>query len=92
MPINIKDVTLEYKILPICMNEDESSTITVRKGYMDDGVFKVIEGITVQVSILETSAILDVQTIPGLTRRNDLALAIYTWLVENNCIEAGTIS
>jgi hypothetical protein len=92
MPITIKTVDLEYIILPIELLVDGSCQVTVRKGYKDNGIFNVIEGNTVTVPVVDTSAILDADPVLGLSRRNDLALAIYQYLVANNHVEPGVIS
>lgn len=92
MPITIKDVSLEYKILPIEIREDGSCAVTVRKGYMDNGVFQVIEGNAFIVPTLDTDAILNVVPSTGLSRKDDLAMAIYEWLIKNNHITSGIIT
>lgn len=92
MPIAIKSVDLEYKILPIELRLDGSCNVTIRKGYTDNGVFVVVEGNTITVSPEDTATILDADPIPGLSRRNDLAYAVYSWLVAAGHIEAGVIS
>ena len=92
MSILLQNVDLEYKLLPITLNEDGSTKVTVRKGYTLNGIFNIIEGITTELSKETTASVLDTIPTPGLSRRDDLSLAIYTYLVTNNLIEQGVIS
>ena len=92
MPITIKSVSLEYKLLPIVFQEDGSASICVRKGYTDNGAFVVIEGNSFTMPTADTDYILNAMPTPGMSRRDDLAFAIYTYLVTNNHVEAGVIS
>lgn len=92
MPITLGDVTLEYKSLPLVLREDGSASVTIRKGYMKDGSFVEIERKTVEFNAEDVSLILDAQPVPTLTRRDDLAIALYQELVARNLVEPGQIS
>lgn len=91
MPITLDQVQLEYKSLPLTLNEDGSCNVTLRKGYFKDGIFNIVAMETYHANAAETAAILDVQGIPQLTRRDDLSLAIYQFCVSKGA-EAGVIS
>jgi hypothetical protein len=92
MPINIKNVTLEYKILPIELKADGSCSVTIRKGYAEDFGFIVINCDTIEISAIDTAFILDAHPDANKTRRDDLATAVYTWLITNGHVQAGVIS
>ena len=92
MPVILKQVTLQLMLLPIELRADGSCLITVRKGYPENGDFIVCDSRTIEISPNDTQGILDCLPTPGLTRKDDLAFAVYTYLVNNNHIEAGTIS
>lgn len=92
MPITLGDVTLEYKSLPLVLREDGSASVTIRKGYTKDGAFVEIERKSVEFNAEDVSLILDAQPVPTLTRRDDLAIALYQELVARNLVEPGQIS
>lgn len=92
MPITLGNVTLEYKSLPLVLREDGSASATIRKGYMKDGVFVETERKTFEFNAEDVSLILDAQPMPGLTRRDDLAIALYQELVLRGLVEPGEIS
>lgn len=91
MPITIGSVTIEYKSLPIQYNSDGTVNVTLRKGYMKDGEFVVIGLETYTATKEEANAIMDVPPTGGLTRRNDLSLAIYQFCVSKGA-EVGVIT
>jgi hypothetical protein len=91
MPITLGNVTLEYKSLPLVLREDGSAEAAVRKGYMKDGAFVEISRQTFGFNADDVSLILDAPPIPGLTRRDDLAIALYQELVARGLVEAGEI-
>jgi hypothetical protein len=91
MPITLDTVTLEYKSLPLILNEDGTATVTLRKGYISDSVFVALSTENYYASKEEVSAILDAQGIQGLTRRNDLSLALYQFCVSKGA-QSGLIS
>ena len=91
MQITLSQVQLEYKSLPLTLHEDGSCTVSLRKGFYKDGFFNIVAIENYYATKEETSAILDVQGIPQLTRRDDLSLAIYQFCVSKGA-EAGVIS
>lgn len=91
MPISLGQVTLEYKSLPIQYNVDGSVVITLRKGYVKDDEFIVIGSETYTANKQEADLIMDANPINGLSRRNDLSLAIYQFCVSKGA-EMGVIS
>ena len=91
MPITLETVTLEYKSLPLLLSEDGSATVTLRKGYMVNSNFIAITSENFHASKEEVSNILDANSIQGLTRRNDLSLALYQFCVSKGA-QAGVIS
>ncbi len=92
MPITLDTVTLEYKSLPLLLREDGTASVTLRKGYVAAGSFIETERHTVDVSAEEVAAVLDASPMPGLTRRDDLSLALYQRMVALGHAEAGKIS
>lgn len=91
MPITLGSVTLEYKSLPIQYNVDGSVSITLRKGYMKGDEFVVIGLENYFATKAEADSIMDVNPVNGLSRRNDLSLAIYQFCVSKGA-EVGIIS
>jgi hypothetical protein len=93
MPITYGTYTKQTKSLPLTLHADGSATVSMRFGFVGaDEVFNAIEEKTFSISQADVSEILDAPPIPGITRRNDLSLAIYTYLVTRGLIEPGTIS
>lgn len=92
MPITLGNVTLEYKSLPLVLREDGSASATIRKGYMKDGAFVEIERKSFEFNAQDVSLILDAPPVAGLSRRDDLAVALYQELVLRGLVEAGSIS
>ena len=92
MPITLETVTLQYKSLPITLHEDGSCTVTLRKGYFDENNNFIIVGLeNYYANAQETSAILDIEGIHGLSRRNDLSLAIYQFCISKGA-QIGVVS
>ena len=92
MPIFTDTVRIAYKLLPLVLNADVSAMITLRKGYIkQDGEWVEIDCKELQISPENTSLVLDTMPTPGLTRRDDLSYAIYTYLVENGLAPAGEV-
>ena len=92
MPIQYGTYTKQLKLLPLSLLDDGSATVTVRFGYSSNGSF---EAATTQVFYMPAEAVeavLDAEPVGGLTRRDDLSLAIYQYLVTNGLVEAGEIS
>jgi hypothetical protein len=90
MAMHIKQVSLEYRFLPITLAPDGTTQVAIRKGYEDDGVFVTTDVINLTVSEEETSRILDVAPLPGMTRRQDLIIAIFAWCKQNGHIDSST--
>jgi hypothetical protein len=91
MPITIGTVTLEQKLLPLTLNPDGSASITLRRGWVDAGEFHCIGDTTHNFTTDEVSLVLDTPPIVGLTRRDDLSLAVYQMMVTKG-ITMGEIS
>ena len=92
MPITLETVSLQYKSLPITLHEDGSCTVSLRKGYFDEFNNFVIVGIeNYHATSAETSTILDVEGLHGLTRRDDLSLAIYQFCISKGA-QVGVIT
>lgn len=92
MPISYGSFEKQMKLLPIVMHVDGRVSVTVRVGYMESGT---LQSASEQTYVLESevvSKLLDVTGIQGMTRRDDLAYAIYSHLVASGAIEPGTIS
>lgn len=67
--------------------------MVVRFGYVgEDGIFVGSTEQTFTFDESVVSGILDAQPSAGMSRRDDLSLAIYTYLVTSGLIEAGDIS
>lgn len=93
MPIQYGSYTKQMKLLPLFLAEDGSATCSARFGYVGvDNVFNAVDAKTFQFDAAVVSSILDTTPTAGLTRRDDLSLAIYTYLVTHGLVEAGTIS
>jgi hypothetical protein len=93
MPISYGSYTKQVKLLPLTLAADGTATVAVRYGFADDhGNFNPVTEKHVPVSADQVSAILDAAPTPGLSRRDDLSLAMYTWLVTNGHLEPGTVS
>ena len=91
MPITLGSVTIEYRSLPIQYNSDGTVTITLRKGYMQGSEFLVIGLENYSATKEEANAIMDAHPTAGLTRRDDLSLAIYGFCVSKGA-EVGVIT
>lgn len=93
MPIQYGSYSKQLKLLPLTLLEDGSATCTARFGFVgEDGVFQCTEGTTFAFDAATVSLILDAEPTAGLSRRDDLSLAIYQYLVTHGLVEAGTIS
>lgn len=91
MPITLGSFTLEYKSLPLLFNEDGSMVITLRRGYVEGGVFRAISTETYFATREEVEKVLDIKPMDGLTRRDDLSLALYQFCISKGA-EVGEIS
>lgn len=93
MPVTYGNYTKTMKLLPLTLQADGGASISVRFGYVgDDGVFIPATENSFSFSPEVVSSILDVPPTPGLSRRDDLSYAIYSYLVTHGLIPAGTIS
>jgi len=92
MPIMLEKVQLQYKSLPLTLNQDGSCNVTLRKGYFDENNnFVIVAMETYYATPEETSAILDIKGNNNLTRRDDLSLAIYQFCISKGA-QLGTVS
>lgn len=93
MPVTYGTFTKQLKLLPLVLHDTGSASITVRFGYVgDDGVFTATTSDTFNIPESDVSLILDAPPMNGLTRRNDLSLAVYQYLVLNGLVPQGEIS
>jgi hypothetical protein len=92
MPISYGSFEKQMKLLPIVMHADGRVTVTVRIGYMEGGNLKAATEQTYVLDASVVSGLLDVPSIQGMTRRDDLAYAIYAHLVNSGAIERGEIT
>lgn len=93
MPITYGPYTRQLKLLPLTLHAGGGATVVVRFGYVgEDGIFVGSTEQTFAFDESVASGILDAQPSAGLSRRDDLSLAIYTYLVTSGLIEAGDIS
>lgn len=93
MPIQYGTYTKQLKLLPLTLSEDGSAVCTARFGFVgENSIFQCIEGKTFVLDAEEVSQILDAPPTPGLSRRDDLSLAIYSYLVTKGLVEAGEVS
>lgn len=93
MPISYGNYTKQMKLLPLTLAADGGASVWVRFGYVgEDGQFQATTEQQFMFSAETVASILDSDPTPGLSRRDDLSFAIYTYLVNNNLIPAGTIT
>lgn len=95
MPITYGAYTKERKLLPLTLHANGTATVSVRTGFADDGGVWLSDFTSekaVNISADGVSEILDAKSTEGMTRRDDLSLAVYMYLVKNGLIEAGEIS
>jgi len=93
MPITGEQVTIVHKLLPLTLFADGSTEVVIRRGLEHaSGEFESLTEKRVRISAEDTSAVLDAPPTPGMTRRDDLSLAVYLYLVQTGQVEAGTIS
>lgn len=93
MPVTYGNFTKQLKLLPLSLFADGSASVSVRFGYVgEDGVFTPITQQDFLISSAGVTEILEATPTPGLSRRDDLAYAMYTYLVSHGLIEAGEIS
>ncbi len=91
MPITYGQYTKQVKLLPLTLHADGGATISIRWGFHNGGWTPYSEQ-QFTISADEVATILDAPPVEGMTRRDDLSLAVYHYLVEKGLIEAGEIS
>lgn len=93
MPVTYGTFTKQLKLLPITLNADGTADVTVRFGFSsgaDD--FEATTEQRFRLAVEEVSTLLDATPAPGHTRRQDMAAAVYAFLVSSGRIEPGEIS
>jgi hypothetical protein len=92
MPILTETVRVGYKLLPLTLYAEGGSSITLRRGlFSADGVWSDLDSKSISIDAETTAVILDTIPTPGLTRRDDLSYAIYTYLVTNGLAPVGEV-
>lgn len=93
MPVSYGNYQKQLKLLPLTLYDSGGASIVVRCGFVgDDGIFNPTSEQTFSIDAASVSSILDSQPVTGLSRRDDLSLAVYQYLVTNGLVAAGTIS
>ena len=93
MPVTYGNYEKQLKLLPLTLHATGGASVVVRFGFVGaDGEFTPTTEQTFSIDEVNVAMILDVQPRAGLSRRDDLSLAIYTYLVTNGLVAAGTIS
>jgi len=92
MPISYGVYEKQLKLLPLTMNIDGSADVTLKYGFIENGLFNPFNEKSIRISPQAVADILDSTPQVGMTRRDDLALAIYSYLVTNDLVEPGQIS
>lgn len=93
MPITYGTFTKQLKLLPLVLQADGGATVTVRYGFVgDDGVFTASTEQQIPIDAASVNSILSEKSMPGMSRRDDLSFAIYTYLVRAGLIEQGSIA
>jgi hypothetical protein len=93
MPVTYGTYVKQIKLLPLTIFPDDRASVSVRFGYVgESGVFEPMTEQVIQIAPEGVREILDATPTHGLSRRDDLAYAVYTYLVKNGLIEAGHIS
>lgn len=93
MPVTYGTYQKQMKLLPLTLNDDGSASVVVRYGFVDEtGIFDPVTAQTFNILPADVSTVLDAAPTAGLSRRDDLSFAIYTYLVTSGLIAQGTIS
>ena len=93
MPVTYGSYIKQLKLLPVVLNSDGTALITVRYGYVgSDNVFVEANSDTFKMEPQIVASILDAPPTAGMTRRDDLSLAIYQYLVSQGLVQTGDIS
>ena len=93
MPIIYGTYTKTMKSLPLILHADGRATLTLRYFYKDDATGEELpaEERQFEFTAEQVSEILDAPVRQGMSRRDDLNSALYTWLVINGLVKHGTI-
>lgn len=87
-----KDVTLIHKINSVTYTENQTVIVRLETGVLDTGIYSTIQGtnreVVIPAGIVEF--VLDSNPEVGLTRREDTAKMVYTYLLDTGVI-SGTI-
>mgnify|MGYP000087163720 CR=1 FL=1 len=93
MPVTYGTFQKQLKLLPLTLHADGRATVSVRYGYVGaDGVFTPSTEQAIEVDADGVGQILDAPPVPGLSRRDDLSFAVYSYLVSRSLIDAGEVS
>jgi hypothetical protein len=93
MPITYGSYKKLVRLLPLTLNADGSAVVSVRWGFQNGGgEWSPFSEQQFAIAPDDVGTILDAQPRKGLSRRDDLALAVYEHLVQKGLIEAGEIS
>lgn len=94
MPITYGDYTKLVKSLPLTLNADGTAKLTMRFFYKNNITNEETpaEQTTYDFTAQQVSDILDTYPITGLTRRDDLAISMYQYLVQHGFMDAGVIT
>ena len=80
-------VQIIYKILPLTMNMDGTVNITVKKCILHaNQEIEAINEFVANIPESKVSELLDVPPTPGLTRRQDIGMMIYTLLTQESIV------
>lgn len=92
MPISYGSFERQIKLLPLVMHADGRMNVTVRCGYVENQIFNPMSEETYVIAADTVSTLLDMQPQAGMSRRDDLAYALYSLLVTSNLLKPGTIT
>lgn len=93
MPITYGQFTKIVRLLPLTLDAAGGATISLRYGFTSSGgQFIPYNEAQFTLDSIAVSSVLDANPTPNLTRRDDLSLAVYQYLVTNGLIEAGIVS
>jgi len=92
MPISYGSFDRQLKLLPLVLHDHGGADVTVRYGFVIDGEFQSTSQRSFSINAADVSTILDAPPTAGLSRRDDLSLAVYAYLVAQGLVEAGEIS
>lgn len=90
MPVIQTQVELFWKINAVKFESDGSVTVEMVQGYSEGGAFRQTESRAFHIDMATASQVLDTAPTAGLTRRDDICLAVYNHLVSAGLI-TGTV-